>query len=407
MFFTAGAFLTILPALAAGLPHPPSFITIPLGQRPRVQHVSGFADIAAFQANIARTAVKVERNLAIYEKNTGSSLAGHHSLRKRTQGSDPLIDYADNYWYGNITVGTPPVTFTVDFDTGSSDLFLPGPGCGELCGSFTVYYPNASSTSKLLGQSVGLIYGDQSSIIGTTYSDTVSIGGYTAKNQTIIAAQQYSEAFEAPTRASDGLMGMAFGALGQSTHSPLFQTLVAQGAVPEPVFAFKLAHSGSELRIGGVNSALYKGAFTYTNVTEPAYWQITVDGVSANGTQVLSNVSAIVDSGTSTISGDPASVEKLYAAVGGVSIGNGMYAYPCDSTPNLTFQIGGKSIAIAPEWINGGFYTDGENGEALCLGQISGSDSTGTLWVLGDVFMRNVYTVFDVGNTRIGFADLA
>jgi len=313
----------------------------------------------------------------------------------------------DTYWYGNITVGTPPVTFTMDFDTGSSDLFLPGPDCGELCSPFTVYYPNASSTSKLLGQSVGLIYGDQSSVIGTTYSDTVSIGGYTAKNQTIVAAQQYSAGFEAPTRVSDGLMGMAFGSLGQSTHSPLFQTLVSQGAVPEPVFAFKLAHSGSELRIGGVNSALYKGAFTYTNVTEPAFWQIAVDGVSANGTQVLSNVSAVVDSGSTTISGDAASVEKLYAAAGGISIGNGTYAYPCDSPPNVTFQIGGKSIAIAPEWINGGFLTDGDNGEALCLGTISGSGPSESFWILGDVFMRNVYTVFDVGNTRIGFADLA
>ncbi|KAH7914884.1 aspartic peptidase domain-containing protein [Hygrophoropsis aurantiaca] len=401
----SGAFLILVPALVAALPHPPSFITIPLGKRSPIERSAGVADVSAVRAGMARAVAKVERNLAIYEENTGRSLTNSRRVRKRDQGSDPLFGSKDIYWYGNITIGTPPVTFSMDFDTGSSDLFIPSPDCAT-CGGFTVYNATASSTSKELGQYVGLIYGDQSSVIGLTYTDTVSIAGYTAKNQTIVAALEYSSGFTNSSVVSDGLMGMAFGSIGKSTSSPLVQTLIAQNAIPEPVFAFKLAQSGSELRIGGVNSALYKGDFTYTNVTNAGYWQIDVESVSANGTQILSNVSAIVDSGTTVITGDTASVSKLYAAVGGVALGDGTYAYPCDATPEFAFQIGGKSIAVAPEVLNGGYLTDSINGKPMCLGAITGGDPIG-FWILGDIFMRNIYTVFDLGNQRVGFADLA
>jgi cathepsin D len=64
-------------------------------------------------------------------------------------------------------------------------------------------------------------------------------------------------------------MGMAFESLSEYEASPVFQTLVAQGAVDSDsaTFGFKFASSGSELFLGGTNSKLYKGGFTWVPIS--------------------------------------------------------------------------------------------------------------------------------------------
>jgi cathepsin D len=65
---------------------------------------------------------KYTHTLQNFKKNTGkehplTSLVNTSGIAKRATGSDALTDSSDVLWYGNIDVGTPPVTYTVDFDT--------------------------------------------------------------------------------------------------------------------------------------------------------------------------------------------------------------------------------------------------------------------------------------------------
>ncbi|KAG2139040.1 aspartic peptidase domain-containing protein [Suillus clintonianus] len=396
--------ITALQALVVALSQPVP-LSISLTKKSSLRTADGYVDPASIRAHISSIEAKLQRGAAAFERNTGAAFFSH-SLTKRagSSGSDPLVDSSNTSWFGAISVGTPLQNFTADFDTGSADFFLPGPSCDVQCSGHTLFNPNSSSSAVALGKSFQLSFGDKSTAEGQQYNDTVSIGGLTATAQTLGVASNTSGFLK---EKFDGLMGMSFPSLSHFPAEPVFNTLVSQGAVSESVFAFKLASSGSELHLGGVNSALYKGSFTYAPVTKQAFWQIDGDGIWINGNQIVKTFSAIVDTGTTLIVGNSSVVSQFYAAItNATEVQPGIYTLPCNAIPNMSITIGGKAFPLSTDTFNKG-PTDSSG--KICIGGVQGSDSVGDQfqWILGDVFMRNVYTAFDVGNSRIGFAELA
>jgi len=63
-------------------------------------------------------------------------------------------------------------------------------------------------------------------------------------------------------------MGMGFQSISVYNAPPPFQTLMSEGVVSKSVFGFKLSDSGAELFLGGVNTDLYTGDFTWLNLTK-------------------------------------------------------------------------------------------------------------------------------------------
>ena len=136
---------------------------------------------------------KYQTGFEAYKKNTGQNhpldtSSGVFNVTRRSTGADPLtIEHGGQLWQGTITVGTPAVSYTVDFDTGSSDLFLPGPSCVIDCAGHRMYNPASSSTAVDRKQTFKLSYGDGSSVSGEQYTDTVTIAGLTVRCNSSIA----------------------------------------------------------------------------------------------------------------------------------------------------------------------------------------------------------------------------
>ncbi|XP_003767673.1 cathepsin E [Sarcophilus harrisii] len=326
--------------------------------------------------------------------------------------NEPLINYLDMEYYGVISIGSPPQNFTVIFDTGSSNLWVPSVYCvSPACKNHNRFYPSQSSTYVENGNSFSIQYGT-GSLSGIIGMDQVSVEGITVANQ------QFGESVSEPgstfvNAEFDGILGLAYPSLAVGGVTPVFDNMIAQNLVDMPIFSVYMTRNpdsptGSELVFGGYDHAHFTGSLNWVPVTKQGYWQIALDNIQVGGTIMFcaEGCQAIVDTGTSLITGPSDKIKQLQNAIGAV-LTDGEYAMECNNLnvmPDVTFTINGIPYTLPPKAYT---LTDFVDGMEFCTSGFQGLDihpPAGPLWILGDVFIGQFYSVFDRGNNLVGLA---
>lgn len=183
---------------------------------------------------------------------------------------------------GDVEIGTPPQTFEMDFDTGSSDIWVPSNNCTTCSSNSTflaskskTFFPEAATATTMdnttmisandtndgSNSSWTLQYGDGSTVQGNKGFDTITVGNATAKHQLFGLANKVSSQFIADERL-DGIFGLGFAGLSlMGANQSFVESLKTQGVIRDAVASFWLSNSSNGGELVKMKSTLTHNIF--------------------------------------------------------------------------------------------------------------------------------------------------
>jgi len=343
-----------------------------------------------------------------------------------------LVNNANTQYYGKIWVGTPPKPFTVVFDTGSSVLWVPSASCkSSACKIHRRFALTGSKTGKLIQVSKNKVreahieYGT-GSMTGIEAVDSIRFGkqdGLLLKaTGLLLATKEQSKVFmHFPFDGVFGLNRRSVQAKDSALNFNVLSNAKKNGQLKKNIVSFWIGgppgKRGGAMAVGGTDSRFYSGKLSWFPVIDNPYgnWMLKLNSLKVGQKEVCQGgCTVIIDTGTSLLVASEAVHSTMDKTV--------KIAPSCagfDKNPDMTFEFNGhkKKFTLTPAdyTIEMAWGTSKRCSSALVpmqgtlLKKLSAivPHHNKKVIIMGDVFLRRVYTAFDNSNPakpKVGFA---
>lgn len=320
-------------------------------------------------------------------------------------------DGTDHSYMCAFKVGSSNKEFHLLLDSAASNTWLMGGQCTtRACLVHTTLATRDSATLETQSGTFSVTYGT-GSVDGTTAVDTVHFGGMSVP-MTFGLAQRVSEEFS--SFPMDGILGLGrqeniADKTGMIDAPALMDVLVNEKVIATKLYALDLwrasdggANTGA-LHFGRADTTRYTGELNQIPAinNNQGFWEVPVSDAGVDGNIAgMPGRTAIIDSGTSYILMPRDDAVQLHELIAGYRFdGVENFAVPCDATEKMQLTFGSVTYDIQPADYIGAMLSNGQ-----CASNIIGRQTFGARqWLVGDVFLKNVYTVFDFEKAQVGF----
>jgi cathepsin D len=317
-------------------------------------------------------------------------------------------DGQDYSYFSSVKLGSKGKEMWMLIDSGSANTWVFGSDCSmQACTKHDTFGKKDSETLNITTTPWTVMYGT-GEVGGVVASDKFSFAGYDVDLGFGLASNASDDFVTYPM---DGILGLGRASSNRLGTPTLMDVMATKKLLKANMFGVHLSRSvdgatDGQITFGTSDASKYTGDLSYTDaVSTDGLWEIPADGAGVDGQSLgLKDKTAIIDTGTSYILMPLADAKALHAKLPGSTNTGESFTIPCDTKVAVQFTFSDVTYNVSPKDYVG---KPDKTGKA-CASNIVGHQSFGpNTWLLGDVFLKNVYTVFDFDKDRIGMITIA